>query len=47
LDDHQLVCNLINRIVLALMGYQGQYVKYAKPKWLEEDLPLHRVVWDF
>jgi hypothetical protein len=31
--------NLINRIVLHLMGYRGRYVDYAREGWPEVEFP--------
>lgn len=33
------VFNLMNRIVLELIGFEGQYVDYSKPNWPEGDFP--------
>ena len=32
--------NLINRIVLHLVGFRGRYVDYAQPGWVETDFPI-------
>jgi hypothetical protein len=34
------VYNVINRIVLQLMGYRGSYVDYSSPGWPEVDFPI-------
>ncbi len=39
LDRFHLVLNLMNRVVLQLMGYRGWYVDYARPGWLEVEFP--------
>lgn len=39
-NDFYRVLNLMNRIVLQLIGYSGLYVDYAQPNWPETDFPL-------
>ncbi|MBI3811365.1 MAG: hypothetical protein HY283_04060 [Nitrospirae bacterium] len=38
-DRFYRVLNLMNRIVLELIGYRGLYVDYARPDWPEIDFP--------
>jgi hypothetical protein len=42
LNAHHRVQNLINRLVLHLIDYQGRYVDYAQPGWPETPFPAIR-----